>query len=81
MPARYNNSDDMSAISGHIQNMTNGPETRSRIAAALGVKPYSGYFNRTLLDLLNSKQIIFGQKAPTGRNRLLQLADKTNPAD
>ena len=61
--------------------LANGPETRSRIAAALGVKPYSGYFNRTLLDLLNTKQIIYGQKTPAGRTRLLQLADRVDPSE
>ena len=61
--------------------LANGSETRSRIASALGVRPYSGYFNRTILDLLNSKQIIYGQKTPTGRTRLLQLADKVNSSE
>ena len=58
--------------------LENGPETRSRIASSLAVKPYSGHFNRTLLDLLNSKQIIYGQKTPAGRTRLLQLADEAD---
>ena len=59
--------------------LANGPETRTRIASVLGVKPYSGHFNRTLLDLLNSKQIVYGQKTPAGRTHLLQLADKVDP--
>ena len=58
--------------------LENGPETRSRIASSLGVRPYSGHFNRTLLALLNSKQIIYGQKTPAGRTRLLQLADEAD---
>ena len=53
--------------------LKNGPETRPRIASALGVKPYSGHFNRMILDLLASKQIVYGEKTASGRTRLLQL--------
>ena len=56
-----------------LAHLANGPDSRSHIASVLGVKPYSGYFSRTLLDLLNSKQIVYGPKAPTGRNHLLRL--------
>ena len=56
-----------------LAHLANGPDSRFHIASVLGVKPYSGYFSRTLLYLLNSKQIVYGQKSPTGRNRLLQL--------
>ena len=55
--------------------LARGPETRARIASALGVKPYSGHFNRTLLELLNAKKIAYGPKAPAGRTRLLRLCE------
>ena len=57
-----------------LEMLKNGSETRSRIASALGVKPYSGHFSRTLLELLNSGRIAYGEKSGDGRNRLLQLA-------
>ena len=54
--------------------LANGPDTRAHLASALGMKPYSGHFSRIILELLNSKQIVYGQKAPAGRSRLLQRA-------
>ena len=56
-----------------LELLAGGPEPRARIASALGVKPYSGHFNRTLIELLNAKKIAYGPKTPAGRNRLLQL--------
>ncbi|NMA20910.1 MAG: LacI family transcriptional regulator [Lentisphaerae bacterium] len=56
--------------------LANGPETRVRIASALEVKPYCGYFNRTITDLLNAELIVYKQKEGSGRTRLLALPEK-----
>ena len=61
-----------------LEFLKNGPESRARIATVLGVKPYSGHFNQALLQLLNSGQIIYSDKRPGGRARLLQL-NKPSP--
>lgn len=61
-----------------LEFLENGPESRARIATVLGVKPYSGHFNQALLQLLNSGQIIYSDKRPSGRARLLQL-NKPSP--
>ena len=56
-----------------LETLKNGAATRVQIATMLNIKPYCGYFNRTILDLLNSKQIVYGEKTDSGRIRLLQL--------
>ena len=61
-----------------LELLRNGPDTRSRIASALGVKPYSGYFNRTIGELLNEQRIVYRKKAGFGRERLLALGEKTS---
>ena len=53
--------------------LQNGPETRARIASALGVRPYSGYFNRAITRLQTTGRIVYGEKTPFSRERLLQL--------
>ncbi len=54
--------------------LARGPITRTSLAAELGMPPYSGYFSRTILSLLNSKKIVYCPQASSGRNRLLTLA-------
>ena len=61
--------------------LAEGPASRSQIASALGVKPYSGHFNRTFLDLLNAKQVVYGEKTASGKCRLLQLPKEANPSN
>ena len=53
--------------------LSDGPETRVDLAAALEVKPYCGYFNRAVRDLLNEKRIVYRKKDIPGRRRLLSL--------
>ncbi len=59
-----------------LEMLQNGPETRIRIASALGVKPYSGYFNRTIGELLSGHQIVYRETAGCGRGRRLLLMEK-----
>ena len=54
--------------------LADGPETRTDLAAALGVKPYCGYFNRAVRDLLNEKRIVYRKKETAGRKRFLSLS-------
>lgn len=44
-----------------------------QFASVLGVKPYSGYFSRMILELLKSKRIVYGRKSISGKAHLLQL--------
>ena len=50
-----------------------GPETRVDLADALDLKPYCGYFNRAVRDLLNEKRIVYKKKETGGRKRFLSL--------
>jgi hypothetical protein len=59
-----------------LEFLSAGPASRVQIASALKVKPYSGYFNRTILELLNQERIIYGEKSGTGRGRMLTVAVK-----
>lgn len=56
-----------------LEQLANGPDSRVHIASVLGVKPYSGYFSRMILDLLKSKRIVYGRKSISGKAHLLQL--------
>lgn len=58
-----------------LESLKKAPDTRSRIAAALGVKPYSGYFNRTIGKLLDEQRIAYKKNA-SGKARLLTLFEK-----
>ena len=53
--------------------LADGPETRVDLAAALDLKPYCGYFNRAVRELLNEKRIVYQKKETPGRKRLLSL--------
>ena len=53
-----------------------GPETRVDLAAALDLKPYCGYFNRAVRELLNEKRIVYRKKETPGRRRLLSLVSE-----
>jgi len=53
--------------------LADGPETRVGLAAALELKPYCGYFNRAVRDLLNEKKIVYRKNIGSGRKRLLSL--------
>ena len=61
-----------------LQILENGPESRAKIATVLGVNPYSGHFNQSLLLLLNTNQISYSDKPRNGRARLLQLNNTEN---
>ena len=50
-----------------------GPETRVDLAAALDLKPYCGYFNRAVRDLLNEKRIVYRKTETPDRKRILAL--------
>ena len=49
-----------------LAHLANGPDSRSHIASVLGVKPYSGCFSRTILELLKSKKMVYGKKSVSG---------------
>ena len=59
-----------------VAQLANGPDSRSHIASVLGVKPYSGYFSRMILELLKSKRIVYGRKSISGKAHLLQLPER-----
>ena len=59
--------------------LARGPVTRTDLAADLGMTPYSGYFSRTILSLLNSKKIVY--LPSSGRTRLLALAASNGTAE
>lgn len=56
-----------------LELLQKGPLTRIRIASVLGVKPYSGYFNRAIARLQTAGRIDYGEKSNFGRERLLRL--------
>ena len=62
---------------GKPRQLADGPDSRSHIATVLGVKPYSGYFSRIILELLKSKRIVYGRKSISGKAHLLQLPEQT----
>ena len=56
--------------------LANRPETRVDLAAALEIKPYCGYFSRTIRELLNEKRIVYRKNETSGRKRLLALPEQ-----
>ncbi len=63
---------------GHriLELLRHDPETRTGIASALGVKPYSGYFNRTIRELLDDQRIAYRKNSASGKARLLTIVEK-----
>ena len=58
-----------------LEILAEGPRTRVGISSALDIKPYCGYFNRALRELLDEKKIVY-QKG-LDRKRLLALSTRT----
>ena len=58
-----------------LEILEHGPKTRVDLAAALELKPYCGYFNRTLRELLNEKKIVYKQNNYPEKRRLLIRAE------
>jgi len=54
-----------------LADLTAGPKTRVDLSTSLGVKPYCGYFNRALKELLNEKRVVYRRQK--GKVRLLAL--------
>ena len=52
--------------------LAKGVRTRADIAAALEIKPYCGYFNRAISELMDEKKIVYLKGS--GRKRFLALA-------
>ena len=58
-----------------IEILSQEPKTRGSLAAVLGMQPYSGYFSRTISELLRSGKVVYGEKSPHSRVRFLCLTE------
>ena len=58
-----------------IEILSQKPKTRGSLAAVLGMQPYSGYFSRTISELLRSGKVVYGEKSPHSRVRFLCLTE------
>ena len=57
-----------------LELLSQEPKTREHVAAVLGMQPYSGYFSRTVSELLHSGKIVYGEKTSHSRARFLRIA-------